>query len=68
MFDRFINQLKNRLESPLPGEETQYLMAPVSRLKVQELSKENNSLKDRVNSLEKELAEIKELLGGMAKK
>ena len=41
MFNRFINLLKARLKSPLPGEDTQYLMAPVSRLKAEQLPKEN---------------------------
>lgn len=32
MFVRFIEQLKTRLQQPLPGEEAQYRMAPISRL------------------------------------
>lgn len=39
MFLHFIKQLKIRLDQPLPGEDAQYLMAPISRLKIKELSK-----------------------------
>ena len=38
MFVRFIEQLKLRLQQPLPGEDIQYLMAPVSRLQIKELN------------------------------
>src|ERR1019366_5359636 len=41
MFVRFIEQLKIRLQQPLPGEDVQYLMAPISRLKNKYLSPEN---------------------------
>ncbi len=41
MFVRFIEQLKIRLQQPLPGEDVQYLMAPVSRLQNKYLSPEN---------------------------
>ena len=37
MFIQFINQLKIRLEQPLPGEDIQYQMAPVSRLKIKNI-------------------------------
>lgn len=40
MFVRFIEQLKTRLKQPLPGEEAQYLMAPISRLQNKYLSPE----------------------------
>ena len=33
MFVRFIEQLKIRLQQPLPGEEAQYRMAPITRLR-----------------------------------
>ncbi len=41
MFVRFIEQLKQRLQQPLPGEEIQYRMAPVSRLQNKFLTPEN---------------------------
>lgn len=40
MFVRFIEQLKTRLQQPLPGEEAQYLMAPISRLQNKFISPE----------------------------
>lgn len=40
MFVHFIEQLKIRLQQPLPGEEAQYLMAPISRLQNKFLSPE----------------------------
>lgn len=40
MFVRFIEQLKIRLQQPLPGEEAQYLMAPITRLQNKYLSPE----------------------------
>lgn len=40
MFVRFIEQLKIRLQQPLPGEEAQYLMAPISRLQNKFISPE----------------------------
>ncbi len=41
MFVRFVEQLKSRLQQPLPGEEVQYQMAPISRLRASYLSPEN---------------------------
>jgi 8-oxo-dGTP pyrophosphatase MutT (NUDIX family) len=41
MFVSFIEQLKIRLQKPLPGEAVQYLMAPVSRLQIKDLEPEN---------------------------
>ncbi len=38
MFVPFIEQLKTRLQQPLPGEDAQYLMAPLSRLNNKYLS------------------------------
>jgi 8-oxo-dGTP pyrophosphatase MutT (NUDIX family) len=41
MFVHFIEKLKIRLQQPLPGEDVQYLMAPVSRLQIKDLLPEN---------------------------
>ncbi len=41
MFVLFIEQLKIRLQRPLPGEDVQYLMAPISRIKNKYVSPEN---------------------------
>ena len=41
MFVHFIEQLKQRLQQPLPGEEIQHRMAPISRLQNKYLSPEN---------------------------
>jgi 8-oxo-dGTP pyrophosphatase MutT (NUDIX family) len=37
MFERFIEQLRKRLEQPLPGEEHQFLMAPFKRKRTGEI-------------------------------
>ena len=38
MFVQFIEQLKIRLQQPLPGEEAQYEMSPAGRTKIKDLS------------------------------
>jgi len=37
MFSTFIDQLTNRLQQPLPGEEVQFLMAPVARIRPEQI-------------------------------
>lgn len=49
MFTGFIDTLQKRLESPLPGEEAQYLMAPLSRIKAKEFAK--NYLKPKKSAV-----------------
>jgi 8-oxo-dGTP pyrophosphatase MutT (NUDIX family) len=39
MFQSFVNQLKNRLQQALPGEDTQFLMAPVTRERIRQITK-----------------------------
>jgi 8-oxo-dGTP pyrophosphatase MutT (NUDIX family) len=41
MFVGFIEKLKIRLQQPLPGEDTQYLMAPLGRSQIKDLQPEN---------------------------
>lgn len=41
MFGRFIEQLKIRLKQPLPGEDVQFLMAPLGRPHLKDLEPEN---------------------------
>jgi 8-oxo-dGTP pyrophosphatase MutT (NUDIX family) len=41
MYEHFVNQLKNRLKAPLPGEERQFLMAPVSRVRIKDIPYES---------------------------
>jgi 8-oxo-dGTP pyrophosphatase MutT (NUDIX family) len=38
MFQQFIQQLKNQLKAPLPGENAQFAMAPLSRERMKELN------------------------------
>jgi len=38
MFISFINQLRNRLQQPLPGEDVQFKMSPVGRSKLKDIS------------------------------
>ncbi|MES2592134.1 MAG: CoA pyrophosphatase [Bacteroidota bacterium] len=40
MYIKFIKNLKNRLQKPLPGENAQFLMAPVSRQRIQHIDPE----------------------------
>lgn len=41
MFRPFIDQLKIRLQQPLPGEDIQFAMAPLARERIREIPKEN---------------------------
>jgi len=41
MFRPFIDQLKKRLQEPLPGEDIQFAMAPLARERIREIPKEN---------------------------
>ena len=41
MFHNFIDQLKNSLSKGVPGEDIQFLMAPLNRDRIKELSKKN---------------------------
>lgn len=41
MFRSFVIQLESRLSKELPGEETQFSMAPIARKRLSEISKEN---------------------------
>jgi 8-oxo-dGTP pyrophosphatase MutT (NUDIX family) len=41
MHENFIKQLKNRLKQTLPGEESQFLMAPITRQRIKDISKED---------------------------
>lgn len=41
MNEGFIIQLKDRLQKPLPGEEKQFLMAPIARKRIREVNKED---------------------------
>ncbi|HEX8516966.1 MAG TPA: CoA pyrophosphatase [Bacteroidia bacterium] len=38
IFERFVDKLEARLKEPLPGEEYQFLMAPLKRLRIREVS------------------------------
>jgi 8-oxo-dGTP pyrophosphatase MutT (NUDIX family) len=38
MFTPFINKLKERLQQPLPGEDAQFMMSPMGRPKIKDLS------------------------------
>lgn len=48
MFERFIERVKKRLEQTLPGEDRQFLMAPLKRERIRDITNDRNPRKSAV--------------------